>query len=121
LNINISKIFDRIKNNLNPKNIWERIKEMPKMDHVYWSKVIIGFITGIIFGATNFTAWPAVLTMLLIFLAISGAWALYLRNKELGIKLRSYFTSAIFQYFLTTIAIWTIIWAASGYLPFYDW
>ena len=65
---------------------------------------------GIIFGVTNFTNWPAGLTLLLIYIGVSVAWFLTLRKIETGIKARQYFTSAIFQYFITAVAVWTLIW-----------
>ncbi len=105
-----NKSFKRTITGLNPTNIREKINKMAKMDQVYWSKVLIAGVTGMIFGFSNFTKWPATTTMLIIFLAISGAWALILRKKEPGIKIRSYFTSAIFQYFISFVAIWTLIW-----------
>ena len=115
------KFTDKIKNGLKPKNILQKIKDMALMNQVYWSKVIIAFLAGIIFGFTHFTHWPAGLTMLLIFLTVSSVWMLLYRKKEPGIKIRSYFTSAMFQYFITMTAIWTIIWMMTGGTPITDW
>ncbi|MCK4845802.1 MAG: hypothetical protein KAS95_09025, partial [Candidatus Heimdallarchaeota archaeon] len=53
------KSFKRIKTSLIPKNIWIKINNMAKMDQVYWSKVLIAVVSGMIFGFTNFTKWPA--------------------------------------------------------------
>ena len=103
------RMYKGIKEGLKPKNIKEKIKGMARMDQVYWSKVGIGVIVGIIFGWTGFEAWPAGITMLLIYLGISLTWFLSLRNSETGIKVRQYFMSAMFQYFLTTVAMWTLI------------
>lgn len=114
------KSFKRIKTSLIPKNIWIKINNMAKMDQVYWSKVLIAVVSGMIFGFTNFTKWPATTTMLIIFLALSGTWALVLRKKEPGIKLRSYFTSAIFQYFISFVAIWTLVWTLM-HVPDSNW
>jgi len=82
---------------------------MPTMDQVYWTKVIVAIISGVIFGVTNFRYWPAILSMLAIYLIASGLWALKMRNIETGIKTRAYFTSALFQYFITFIAVWTLL------------
>jgi len=114
------KSFERTKTSLNPNNIREKIHKMAKMDQVYWSKVLVAIISGMIFGFSNFTKWPATTTMLIIFLALSGAWALTLRKKEPGIKIRSYFTSAIFQYFISFVAIWTLVWTLM-YVPESFW
>lgn len=111
---------ERVKNYLKPQNIVTRIKEWPVLDQVYWSKVLSAIIGGIIFGLTNFVQWPAVLTMFAIFLVLSSIWAYIMRNKEQGIKRRAYYTSAIFQYFITFIAIWTIIQNAL-YVPPSNW
>ncbi|MHA1222165.1 MAG: hypothetical protein ACTSX6_06195 [Candidatus Heimdallarchaeaceae archaeon] len=116
----VSNFFSKTKQAFIPRNIVEKIINMPRMDQVYWSKIIIGFFSGVIFGLTNFKEWPAALTMLLIFLLISTTWFLYLRNKEPGIKARSYYTSAMFQFFITMIAIWTLI-LNLVYLPHYDY
>jgi len=102
-------MYKGIKEGLKPKNIKEKIKGMARMDQVYWSKVGIGLIVGIIFGLTGFEAWPAGVTMLLIYLIISLTWFLSFRKTETGIKVRQYFMSAMFQYFLTTVAMWTLV------------
>ncbi len=115
------KFTDKIKNNLKPKNIFQKIKDMAIMNQVYWSKVVLAFVAGIIFGATHFVKWPAALTMLLLFLGVSLVWMLIYRKKEPGIKVRSYFTSAMFQYFITMIAIWTIVFNMTGGVPPSDW
>ncbi|MHA2358161.1 MAG: hypothetical protein ACXABK_05285 [Candidatus Heimdallarchaeaceae archaeon] len=127
MEFNVKKITDRVKNYLNPKNIWGRIKnfpnkikEMPRMDQVWWSKVLAALIVGIIFGVSGFTNWPAVLTMFIIYLALSTTWFLVLRNIETGIKIRQYFLKGMFQYLITTIAIWTILWNLIAIPPF-DW
>ena len=114
------KSFEQIKTSLIPKNIWVKINNMAKMDQVYWSKVLVAVVSGMIFGFSNFTKWPATTTMLIIFLALSGTWALILRKKEPGIKLRSYFTSAIFQYFISFVAIWTLVWTLMS-VPDSNW
>ncbi len=111
------KFTDKVKNSLKPKNILEKIKNMALMNKVYWSKVVLAFLAGTIFGFTRFEHWPAGLTMLLIFLTVSSAWTLLYRKKEPGIKIRSYFTSAMFQYFVTMTAVWTIIWMMNGGTP----
>ena len=90
------------KEGFTPKNIKANILEMPRMNQVYWSKLITAFIVGLIFGFTNFTHWPAGLTLLFIYIALSLTWFLALRKVETGIKVRQYFTSAIFQYFVIT-------------------
>lgn len=115
------KFTDKIKNNLKPKNILQKIKDMAIMNQVYWSKVVLAFVAGSIFGAIHFVKWPAALTMLLLFLGLSLFWMLMYRKKEPGIKVRSYFTSAMFQYFITMIAIWTIIFNMTGGVPPSDW
>jgi len=79
------------------------------MDQVYWSKLLTGVIAGIIFGIANFKSWPAALTMFTIFVIISTIWYFSVRNIEPGIKIRQYYMSAMFQYFITMIAIWTIL------------
>lgn len=104
------RFFRDMKNGLKPKNIKASILEMPRMNQVYWSKLLVGFIVGIIFGLANFTSWPAGLTLLLIYISMSVAWFLGFRKIETGIKTRQYFTSAIFQYFITAVAVWTLIW-----------
>ena len=83
---------------------------MPRMNQVYWSKLILGFLVGLIFGLSNFTHWPAGLTLLFIYISVSVTWFLSLRKIEPGIKVRQYFTSAIFQYFITAVAVWALIW-----------
>ncbi|MCK4973136.1 MAG: Rab5-interacting family protein [Candidatus Heimdallarchaeota archaeon] len=115
------KFTDKVKNSLKPKNILQKIKDMAVMNQVYWSKVVLAFVAGAIFGATHFVKWPAALTMLLLFLGVSTAWLLMYRKKEPGIKIRSYFTSAMFQYFITMIAIWTIIFNITGGVPPSNW
>ena len=115
------KFTDKVKNSLKPKIILQKIKDMAVMNQVYWSKVVLAFIVGAIFGATHFVKWPAALTMLLIFLGVSLGWMLAFRKKEPGIKVRSYFTSAMFQYFITLIAIWTIIFNITGGVPPSNW
>ena len=115
------KFTDKVKNNLKPKIILQKIKNMAVMNQVYWSKVVLAFVAGAIFGATHFVNWPASLTMLLLFLGVSLAWMLVFRKKEPGIKIRSYFTSAMFQYFITLIAIWTIIFNITGGVPPSNW
>lgn len=102
-------MFKNIKNGLKPKNIANKIKNLPRMDQVYWTKLLSGVVAGIIFGVSNFRSWPAALTMFGLFVIISTTWFLVLRNIEPGIKIRQYYTSALFQYFITMIAIWTII------------
>ena len=82
---------------------------MPRMNQVYYSKVLVGFIVGTIFGVTGFANWPAGLTMFAVYLVLSTAWMLALRNTDQGVKIRSYYTSAVFQYFMSCIAIWTLI------------
>lgn len=121
LEFNIKKITNRVKNYLNPKNILQKIKDMPRMDQVWWSKVLAGLIVGFTFGLTSFTNWPAILTMFIIYLLISAAWFLALRNVETGIKIRQYFLKGLFQYMLTAIAIWTIIWNVIAIKPPFDW
>ncbi|MHA1345501.1 MAG: hypothetical protein ACTSVO_10315 [Candidatus Heimdallarchaeaceae archaeon] len=111
------KFTDKVKNSLKPKNILKKIQDMALMNQVYWSKIVMAFLVGMIFGFTHFIRWPASLTMLLIFLAISLVWLLLYRKKEPGIKIRSYFTSAMFQYFITFIAVWTIIFNMTGGVP----
>ena len=118
--VKINKLFERIITSLKPKNIRVKINNMAKMDQVYWSKVLVAVVSGMIFGFSNFTEWPATTTMLIIFLALSGAWTLILRKKEPGIKIRSYFTSAIFQYFISFVAIWTLVWTLM-YVPPSNW
>ena len=115
------KFTDKVKNSLKPKIILQKIKDMAVMNQVYWSKVVLAFVAGAIFGATHFVKWPAALTMLLLFLGVSTAWLLMYRKKEPGIKIRSYFTSAMFQYFITMIAIWTIIFNITGGVPPSNW
>ncbi|MHA1686661.1 MAG: hypothetical protein ACTSYD_09695 [Candidatus Heimdallarchaeaceae archaeon] len=115
-----TKYVERVKNYLKPQNIATRINSLPLMDKVYWSKVIVSLIGGTVFGLTDFRAWPAVLTMFAIFLIISTIWALAMKNKEQGIKLRAYYTSAIFQYLITFVAVWTIIQNAL-YVPPSNW
>ncbi|MBY9001569.1 MAG: hypothetical protein KGD64_11670 [Candidatus Heimdallarchaeota archaeon] len=115
------KFTDKIKNSLKPKNILEKIKDMVLMNQVYWSKIITAFLAGLIFGVTHFARWPAGLTMLLIFLTISSVWMLLYRKKEPGIKIRAYFTSAMFQYFVTFVAIWTILFNMTGGVPPSNW
>lgn len=109
--------FKKIKEGLKPKNIKESILAMPIMNQVYWSKVIVGSLVGLFFGLFNFTNWPAGLTLLLIYIAMSLTWFLAFRNVETGTKPRQYFTSAIFQYFITAVAIWALIWNII-YVPF---
>lgn len=116
----ISRGYKKTKEGLKPKNILEKIKNMPTLDKVYWSKVLTAFVGGIIFGVSNFTAWPAGLTMLSIFFAISTFWFLKYRKIETGIKVRQYYMSAMFQYFLTFVAVWALIWNIV-YVPPTDW
>ncbi len=104
------RFFKNLKEGVKPKNIKVKINEMPRMNQVYWSKLIVGITIGLIFGLTNFTNWPAGLTLLLIYIALSVGWFLYLRKEETGIKVRQYFTSAIFQYFITAVAVWALLW-----------
>lgn len=106
----ISRGYKKTKEGLKPKNIIEKIKNLPTLDKVYWSKVLTAFVGGIIFGASNFVAWPAGLTMLAIFLGISTFWFLRYRTIETGIKVRQYYMSAMFQYFLSFVAVWALIW-----------
>jgi len=135
ISLDIKEIFARIKNYLKgkitrgykktkealkPKNMWNNIQNLPTLDKVYWSKVLSAFVFGVIFGAANFVAWPAGLTMLAIFLAISTFWFLKYRNIETGIKIRQYYMSAMFQYFLSFIAVWALIWNII-YVPISDW
>jgi hypothetical protein len=115
----MNKIFNRIKEALKPKNIAEKIKGMPRMDQVYWSKVIAAVLIGIIFGVSNFSNWPAILTMFAIYVIISGTWFLALRKVEPGIKIRSYFLKGLMQYLITAIALWTLI-LNLMYIPFAD-
>lgn len=98
------------KEGIKPKNMKAKILAMPRMNQVYWSKLLAGFLVGLIFGLSNFTHWPAGLTMLFIYIAISVTWFLALRKTEKGIKVRQYFTSAIFQYFITAVAVWALVW-----------
>lgn len=105
-----TRFFKNLKEGVKPKNIKTKINEMPRMNQVYWSKLIVGITVGLIFGLTNFTNWPAGLTLLLIYIALSVGWFLHLRNEDSGIKIRQYFTSAIFQYFITAIAVWALLW-----------
>ena len=105
----LSKSWKNFKEGIKPKNIIHKIKTMPRMDQVYWSKLLTGIIAGIIFGVANFKSWPAALTMLVIFVIVSTVWYFSVRNIEPGIKIRQYYMSAMFQYFITMIAIWTII------------
>ena len=116
----MKKQLEKVKNSLKPKNISQKIIEMPTMNKVYWSKILLAILSGIIFGLSNFRNWPAVLTMFAIFLLSSLAWFLIMREKEPGIKVRSYFTSAMFQFFITMIALWTII-QNTMYVPPSDW
>ncbi len=104
------RMYKNTKEGLKPKNIKASIIEMPRMNQVYWSKLIIGFSAGLIFGLSNFTNWLPGLLLLLIYISVSIAWFLSLRKIETGIKVRQYFTSAIFQYFITAVAVWTLIW-----------
>ncbi len=99
----------KVKNSLNPVNWIEQIKEMPLTSKMYYSKVLVAFIVGIVFGTTNFRNWPAVLTMIVVYLIVSGIWALIYNNKNTGLKTRSFFTSAVFQFFIIVIAMWTLI------------
>ena len=109
LKLKLSKSWKNFKEGIKPKNIIQKIKTMPRMDQVYWSKLLIGIVSGIIFGVANFKSWPAALTMFAIFVIISTVWFLSVRNIEPGIKIRQYYMSAMFQYFITMIALWTII------------
>ena len=135
INLDIKVLFARIKNylkgkitrgykktkeGLKPKNIIKNIKNLPTLDKVYWSKVVSAFVFGVIFGAANFVAWPAGLTMLAIFLGISTFWFLKYRKVETGIKIRQYYMSAMFQYFLSFIAVWALIWNII-YVPATNW
>ena len=120
LNIDMNKIKDKVKNNLNPVNWLEKIKEMPLTNKMYYSKVLVGIVTGIIFGVTNFRNWPAGLTLLVVFLLLSSVWFLIYRNKNTGLKARSFYTSAIFQFFIVTIAVWTLI-LNMLYIPETNW
>ena len=99
-----------IKEGVKPQNIKANILDMPRMNQVYWSKLITGFLVGLIFGLTNFTHWPAGLTLLSIYIGLSLTWFLALRKVETGIKVRQYFTSALFQYFISAVAIWALLW-----------
>jgi hypothetical protein len=119
LNIDFNKIFNKIIEFFKPKNIAARIKVMPRMDQIYWSKVIAAILIGVIFGVSNFSNWPAVLTMFGIYVIISGAWALAVRKVEPGIKIRSYFLKGLMQYLITSIALWTLI-LNLMYVPFAD-
>ena len=120
LKLKFSKFWKNFKEGIKPKNIWanlkalprntwNKIKAMPRMDQVYWTKILVGITAGIIFGVANFKSWPAALTMLGIFVVVSTIWFLAVRNIEPGIKIRQYYMSAMFQYFITMIALWTII------------
>ncbi|MHA1116517.1 MAG: hypothetical protein ACTSPJ_10130 [Candidatus Heimdallarchaeaceae archaeon] len=120
LNIDMNKIKNKVKNNLNPVNWLEKIKEMPLTNKMYYSKVLVGIVTGIIFGVTNFRNWPAGLTLLGVFLLISSVWFLIYRNKNTGLKNKSFYTSAIFQFFIVTIAVWTLI-LNLLYIPETNW
>ena len=116
----ITRGYKKTKEGLKPKNIIASLKNMASLDKVYWSKVGAAFVFGIIFGLANFTHYLAGLTMLVIFLAISTAWFLRLRKVETGIKIRQYYMSAMFQYFLSFIAVWALIWNIV-YVPSSDW
>ncbi|MHA1865958.1 MAG: hypothetical protein ACTSWZ_05565 [Candidatus Heimdallarchaeaceae archaeon] len=120
LNIDMNKIKDKVKNNLNPVNWLEKIKEMPLTNKMYYSKILVGIVTGIIFGVTNFRNWPAGLTLLVVFLLLSSVWFLIYRNKNTGLKARSFYTSAIFQFFIVAIAVWTLI-LNMLYIPETNW
>ena len=120
LNIDMNKIKNKVKNNLNPVNWLEKIKEMPLTNKMYYSKVLVGIVTGIIFGVTNFRNWPAGLTLLGVFLLTSSVWFLIYRNKNTGLKNKSFYTSAIFQFFIVTIAVWTLI-LNLLYIPETNW
>ncbi|UJG40323.1 MAG: hypothetical protein K9W45_10835 [Candidatus Heimdallarchaeum aukensis] len=120
LNIDMNKIKNKVKNNLNPVNWLEKIKEMPLTNKMYYSKVLVGIVTGIIFGVTNFRNWPAGLTLLGVFLLTSSVWFLIYRNKNTGLKTKSFYTSAIFQFFIVTIAVWTLI-LNLLYIPETNW
>ncbi|NPD89884.1 MAG: hypothetical protein HGN29_14315 [Asgard group archaeon] len=109
MNIDMNKIFNRIKEIFKPKNIAEKIRNMPRLDQVYWSKVVAAILIGIIFGVSNFSNWPAVLVMFAIYVLISGGWWLAVRKTEPGIKVRSYFLKGLMQYLITAIALWTLI------------
>ncbi len=104
------RMYKNTKEGLKPKNIKAKILEMPRMNQVYWSKLIIGFFVGLFFGLFNFTNWIPGLLLLLIYIGMSVTWFLAFRKIETGIKTRQYFTSALFQYFITAVAIWTLIW-----------
>jgi len=116
----MNKIKDKVKNNLNPVNWLEKIKEMPLTNKMYYSKILVGIVTGIIFGVTNFRNWPAGLTLLVVFLLLSSVWFLIYRNKNTGLKARSFYTSAIFQFFIVAIAVWTLI-LNMLYIPETNW
>jgi len=116
----ITRGYKKIKEGLKPKNIIKNLKNLPTLDKVYWSKVVSAFVFGVIFGAANFVAWPAGLTMLAIFLGISTFWFLKYRKVETGIKIRQYYMSAMFQYFLSFIAVWALIWNII-YVPVTHW
>ncbi|MHA1866786.1 MAG: hypothetical protein ACTSXD_01825 [Candidatus Heimdallarchaeaceae archaeon] len=120
MNIDMNKIKDKVKNNLNPVNWLEKIKEMPLTNKMYYSKILVGIVTGIIFGVTNFRNWPAGLTLLVVFLLLSSVWFLIYRNKNTGLKARSFYTSAIFQFFIVAIAVWTLI-LNMLYIPETNW
>ncbi|MHA1199034.1 MAG: hypothetical protein ACTSQF_06760 [Candidatus Heimdallarchaeaceae archaeon] len=104
------RMYKNTKEGLKPKNIKASILEMPRMNQVYWSKLLVGFTAGLIFGLTNFTNWLPGVILLIIYIGISLAWFLTFRKIETGIKTRQYFTSAVFQYFISAVAIWTLIW-----------
>ena len=119
LNIDFNKIFNKIIEFFKPKNIAAKVKAMPRMDQIYWSKVIAAILIGIIFGVSNFANYPAVLTMFGLYVIISGAWALAVRKVEPGIKILSYFLKGLMQYLITAIALWTLI-LNLMYIPFAD-
>ena len=103
-------MYKGLKEGIKPKKMKENILAMPRMNQVYWSKLIIGFFVGLFFGIFNFTNWPAGVTLLVIYIGISLAWFFSVRKIETGIKTRQYFTSALFQYFISAVAIWALIW-----------
>ncbi len=109
LKIDGKKIIEGIKNTFIPKNIIEKIKMMPTMEQIYWSKVITAIITGIIFGLINFVKWPAVLTMIVIYMVISSIWAFTQKDKLPGVKIRTYYTKGMMQFFITMIVVWALL------------
>lgn len=109
LDIDGTKIIEGIKNTFSPKNIIEKIKMMPTMEQIYWSKVVIAIIAGIIFALTKLVRLPGVLTMIGIYIVISSIWAYTQKDKLPGVKIRTYFTKGMMQFFITMIVVWALL------------